>query len=209
MNIKKRSLLKSDSIWGYIFVAPQVAGFLVFIAISLITAFYLCFTKWDMINPPEFIGFKNFSAVFIGDKDVFWKTIGNTFVLLAGIIPLTVAASLGLAVLCNKAIGGLNFYKAAFFLPMVTSPVSIALVWFWLYAPDFGLINAVLGFVGIKNGPGWLTDTIWAKGAIIIMSVWMKLGYYFILFLAGLKGISKTYYEAAEIDGASFFQAFS
>lgn len=205
MSDKKSSFTKKDSLWGYIMVSPQIIGLLVFVAFPVAMAFYLCFTRWDMINPPQFIGLANFKSVFIEDKDVFWKTIYNTFILLAGIIPLTVICSLGLALLCNKQIKGLGFYKAAYFLPMVTSAVSIALVWFWLYTPDFGLINSVLAMIGIKNGPGWLTDTSWAKVAIIIMSVWMKLGYYFILFLAGLKGIPRTYYEAAEIDGASSF----
>lgn len=208
LKAKKGSLLQRDSFWGYVMVAPQVIGLLVFVAFPVLMAVYLCFTSWDMINPPQFVGLENFKSVFIGDKDIFWKTIANTFILLAGIIPLTIACSLGLAVLCNKQLGGLSFYKAAFFLPMVTSSVSIAIVWFWLYAPDFGLINAILAAIGLKNQPGWLTDPAWAKVAIIIMSVWMKLGYYFILFLAGLKGISRSYYEAAEIDGATSFQIF-
>jgi multiple sugar transport system permease protein len=208
LSTKKRSLFKGDSMWGYIMVGPQVIGLLVFVVFPVLMAFYLCFTSWDMINAPKFVGLDNFRSVFIADRDVFWKTILNTFVLLTGIIPLTVACSLGLAMLCNKQIKGLSFYKAAYFLPMVTSAVSIAIVWFWLYAPDFGLINAVLTNLGIKNPPGWLTDTAWAKVAIIIMSVWMKLGYYFIIFLAGLKGIPRNYYEAAEIDGASSLQIF-
>ena len=203
----RRSLSRQDVRWGYLFVLPQVVGLAVFIVFPLIMSVYLCFSKWDMIEPPQFIGLKNFSSVFVEDGKIFWTSITNTLILIGVTVPLTLIVSLLLAQLCNRRIRGVGFYKAAFFLPMVTSPVSIALVWFWLYAPDFGLINGTLSLFGI-NGPGWLTDMFWSKVAIIIMSIWMKVGYYFILFFAGLKGIPTTYYEAAQLDGASQIQIF-
>lgn len=204
---KMKTPMERDSIWGYIFVAPQVIGYIVMIAIPLIMVVLLCFSKWDMLNPPVYVGLRNFRRVFINDGEILLKAITNTLVLIFVTVPLTLATALGLAVLCNRKIRGLNFFKAAFFLPMVTSSVSLALVWFWIFAPDFGVMNIALSAIGI-TGPGWLTDPAWAKVAIIIMSVWLKTGYYFIILYAGLKGIPDVYYEAAEIDGAPPFLVF-
>ncbi|MGE5614042.1 MAG: carbohydrate ABC transporter permease, partial [Bacillota bacterium] len=147
----------------------------------------------------------NFKTVF-GDE-VFYKTIYNTFIFAAGTIPLTMAVSLLLAVLTNRRIAGVGFYKCAYFLPMVTSSVSIAMVWYWLYAPDFGLINTFLNILGIQ-GPPWLADPAWARIAIIIMSAWLQMGYFYIIFLAGLKNIPNEYYEAAYIDGGNSIRVF-
>jgi len=204
---KMKTPMERDSIWGYIFVAPQVIGYIVMIAIPMIMVVLLCFSKWDMLNPPVYVGLRNFRRVFINDGEILLKAIINTLVLIFVTVPLTLATALGLAVLCNRKIRGLNFFKAAFFLPMVTSSVSLALVWFWIFAPDFGVMNIALSAIGI-TGPGWLTDPAWAKVAIIIMSVWLKTGYYFIILYAGLKGIPDVYYEAAEIDGAPPFLVF-
>ena len=191
----------------YLFIAPQIIGLTLFVLVPLIFAVVLCFCSWDFMNAPQFVGGRNFWNVFVFDGDVFYKTLLNTAIFILGIVPLTMIFSLGLALLANQKLKGLSFYKSAFFMPMVTSTVAVAMVWYWLYAPDMGLINYLLGSIGIE-GPGWLADPVWARVAVIIMSAWSKMGYYFLLFLAGLKGISSTYYEAAEMDGASFWQKF-
>ncbi len=190
-----------------LFVLPQIIGLVVFILIPLIFALYLCFCKWDFINMPKYVGFDNFRLVFSFDGDVFWLTIKNTCIFIAGIVPLTLIISLGLALLANDNIPFLPFYKSALFMPMVTSSVAIAMVWYWLFAPDMGIINFALEKMSV-SGPGWLSDPKWARVAIIIMSSWMKVGYYFIIFLAGLKAIPQIYYEAAEIDGAGPWRKF-
>ena len=192
---------------AYLFIAPQIIGLTLFVLVPLIFAVVLCFCSWDFMNAPQFVGGRNFWNVFVFDGDVFYKTLLNTAILILGSVPLTMIFSLGLALLANLKLKGLSFYKSAFFMPMVTSTVAVAMVWYWLYAPDMGLINYLLGLIGIE-GPGWLADPVWARVAVIIMSAWSKMGYYFLLFLAGLKGISSTYYEAAEMDGASFWQKF-
>ena len=189
------------------FVLPQIIGLVVFVLIPLVFALYLCFCKWDFIAKPQWVGFDNFRLVFSFDGDVFWLTIKNTAFFMLGIVPLTLITSLGLALLANDNIPFLPFYKSALFMPMVTSSVAVAMVWYWLFAPDIGLINFALEKMAI-SGPGWLSDPKWARVAIIIMSSWLKVGYYFIVFLAGLKGIPKIYYEAADIDGASGWQKF-
>jgi multiple sugar transport system permease protein len=194
-----------DEIWGFAFIAPQVIGLLAFTAFPVLFSLYLCFAKWDFVKDPEFVGLENFQQVF--QEESFWASLSNTFLLALGIIPLTLFISLGLALLTNRRLAGLKFYQAAFFLPMVTASVAIASVWYWLYAPDFGLINAGLSVVGIQ-GPGWLADPLWAKPAVILMASWQLAGYFYIIFLAGLKHIPNDYQEAAAIDGANRWQQF-
>lgn len=206
-NAGRSSFSNKEMMTAYFFIAPQMIGMAVFVLIPLLFAFVLCFCSWDFMNMPEFVGLKNFWNVFVFDGDVFYKTLFNTAIFILGIVPLTMILSLGLALLANQKLKGLAFYKSAFFMPMVTSTVAIAMVWYWMYAPDMGLINYLLELVHI-SGPGWLADPVWARVAVIIMSSWSKTGYYFLLFFAGLKGISATYYEASDIDGASFWQKF-
>lgn len=204
---KKSRYRRKEITAAYLFIAPQIIGLTLFVLVPLIFAVVLCFCSWDFMNTPEFVGGRNFWNVFVFDGDVFYKTLLNTAIFILGIVPLTMLFSLGLALLANQKLRGLSFYKSAFFMPMVTSTVAIAMVWYWLFAPDMGLINYLLGRLGIA-GPGWLADPLWARAAVILMSSWSKMGYYFLLFLAGLKGISSAYYEAAEMDGASFWQKF-
>lgn len=206
---RKSSLARRENIAGFAFAAPQLIGMVCFMVIPFCFAVYLCFTEWNFIKPPQFVGLRNFTDVFIGDAEIFGKTLLNTGIFLLGIVPLSLIFALSLALLSNKKMRMLNFFKATYFLPMVTSSASIALVWYWLYAPNYGLINYVLeAAFGIVNGPGWLRDPRWARVAIIFMSSWSKIGYYYIILLAGLKGIDVSYYEAAEVDGANSWQSF-
>ena len=204
---RKSRFRRKEIMAAYLFIAPQIIGLIIFVLVPLLFAVALCFCSWDFMSVPKFVGGRNFWNVFVFDGDVFYKTLLNTSIFILGIVPLTMVLSLGLALLANQKLRGLAFYKSAFFMPMVTSTVAIAMVWYWLYAPDMGLINYLLGLIGVV-GPGWLADPVWARVAVIIMSAWSKMGYYFLLFLAGLKGISSTYYEAADMDGASFWQKF-
>lgn len=202
-----RRLERNENRCGFVFVLPQIVGLLLFVLVPLIIAVYLSFCEWNFIDTPRWVGLKNFYAVFDFDGDVFFMTLENTAIFLIGIIPLTMIVALGLALLANQHLPMLSFYKSALFMPMVTSSVAVAMVWYWLFAPDMGLINFVIEQFGI-DGPGWLSDPKWSRVAIIIMSAWLKTGYYFIVFLAGLKAIPQSYYEAAEIDGASGWQKF-
>jgi multiple sugar transport system permease protein len=188
-----------DAFWGGLFVSPQLIGLLAFTLFPVLMSLYLCFTSWNFIDPPEFVGLRNLTAVF-GNTE-FYTSLFNTFFLVAGIVPLTTVSSLLLALLTTLVVSNLEFYRSAFFLPLITPTVAIAMVWYWLYAPDFGLINAALGLVGIP-GPPWLTHPAWAKPAVILMISWQSMGWYYLLFLAGLKNIPREYYEASSIDGA-------
>lgn len=139
--------------------------------------------------------------------DTFWISLKNTFLYTIGVVPLTLVCSLGLAILLNQKIKGVKFFRTAFFFPYVTSLVAIAVVWSMLFHPTMGPINQFLRVV-IENPPGWLSSSDWALTAIIIVSVWRGMGYYMVLYLAGLQGISKELYEAAAMDGANKWKQF-
>lgn len=194
-----------ENLWGYLFVTPQLVGLLAFTIFPVLFSLYLCFTDWNFVKAPVFIGLKNFQTVF--SDDLFWTALGNTVTLVVLIVPLTMICALGLALITNRNIKGLYFYKAAFFLPLITSSVATVSLWYWLYAPDFGMINNFLSVFGI-DGPGWLTDQFWAKVAITIMVAWQSLGWFYLIFLAGLKNIPTDYYEVASIDGANAWHRF-
>lgn len=192
---------KKENLIGYIFIAPQLVGFVLFVAFPLFFSLYLCFAEWNMIDMPEFVGLKNFTAIF--NDRIFWKSMGNTFIYIAIVVPLTLLSALTLAILTNRKLPLMKFYRAAFFLPMVTSTVAIAMVWTFIYQPNGGILNSVLNVFGISDPPNWLQDKTFARLAVSIVSIWLKVGYYYIIFDAGLKNIPQELYEAAEIDGAS------
>ncbi len=191
---------KKQQLAGYLFIAPQILGFLMFAVLPLVFSLYLVFSTWDFYNPITFTGMKNINYVF--RQDIFWKSIVNTLVFVLMTVPSTLVLSLILALLCNRQLKGLTFYKSAFYLPMVTSSVAIAMVFFWIFARDYGLLVYLFDALGLES-PLWLYDPFWAKVTITIMAIWLKVGYYFLVLLAGLKNISPTYYEAADIDGAT------
>jgi multiple sugar transport system permease protein len=161
--------------------------------------------KWDGIGHKKFIGIANFSEDF--NDLLFWKALLNTCYYTILVVPGGVIIALIVAIGLNK-IGFKNFYRVFYFMPVVTSSVAVGIIWMWVLNPDFGLLNSYLqNWFGIK-GPGWLTDPKIAIPAIALISIWWGLGYNMVIFLAGLKSIDRTYYEAAEIDGASKFKQF-
>jgi len=189
---------------GLLFVAPQVLGYLAFVAFPLLFSIYLCFAKWDLINMPQYVGLTNINALF-RDR-IFWKSILNTLIYIAIVVPATLICSLTLAILTNRKLPFMKFYRGALFLPMVTSTVAIAMVWSFIYQPNGGILNTILGKFGVTNPPGWLVDTKWARFAVSLVGIWLKVGYYYIIFDAGLKNIPEELYEAAKIDGAGFWR---
>jgi multiple sugar transport system permease protein/alpha-1,4-digalacturonate transport system permease protein len=169
-------------------------------------AFVVAFMEWDSYSPPEFVGLDNFERMLRDES--FWIALGNTAYYAAGHIPLTLLAALGLALLLNKRIRGLGFFRTAMFFPYVTSLVAVAVVWNMLFNPTMGPINQFLELIGVADPPGWTTSSAWAMPAVIITSVWRDMGYYMVLYLAGLQAIPQEYYEAAEVDGANAWQRF-
>lgn len=201
MKLRMTRQEKRENRAGWIFVLPQFLGFAIFVAFPLFFSIYLCFSEWNFIDLPTYVGTKNIEALF-RDR-IFWKSILNTLIYIAIVVPLTLLCSLSLAILTNRKLPLMKFYRGAFFLPMVTSTVAIAMVWSFIYQPNGGILNTVLGVFGVKNPPAWLVDTKWARFAVSLVGIWLKVGYYYIIFDAGLKNIPEELYEAAEIDGAS------
>ena len=204
MKFKMTRRQKRETLFGYIFTGPQIIGYLSFVLFPMVFSLVLCFCQWDLSDTLTFVGFKNFEAIF--RDTIFWKSIGNTFIYLLIVVPLTLLTSLTLALLTNRKLPFMKFYRAAFFLPMVTSTVAIAMVWTFIYQPEGGIINAFLNSLGVVNAPRWLLDPKFARWAVSILSIWLKAGYYYIIFDAGLKNIPNELYEAADIDGASLFR---
>lgn len=206
--IKKRGKReKKEDLWGTLFVSPQIIGLIVFVAFPLICSFVLCFCEWyDLTEMPIFNNGENFVKVF--NDALFWKAFGNTFIYIAIVVPTTIIISLTLALLTNRKLPLKPVYRAAFFLPMVTSTVAIAMVWKFIYMPadNGGIINSII--VNVFHAPEipWLTSNKYGLLAVAIICIWLKIGYYYIIFDAGLKNIPTELYEAADIDGASSFK---
>ncbi len=200
-----KKITQSNNFWAFVFLTPNLLGFLAFLLIPVLASFGLSFLEWDLLSPAKWAGFKNYIGLF---KDqVFLKVLWNTVYYTLGTVPLGIILSLLLAIALNKKLRGMKIYRALYFLPVISSYVAVAVVWQWLYNAEFGLLNFLLSKIGIR-GPSWLSSTKWAMPAVMVTSIWKQLGFNMLLFLAGLQGISSTYYEAAEIDGAGKMTQF-
>ena len=202
---------RAESRSGWAFVTPALLLIGVFFAIPVAGAFVLSFTDFDIYSigdfgSTRFVGLKNYHD--LATNPVFWIALRNTlyFVVVGG--PLSVAASLGAALLVNSKLASFKpFFRSAFFAPWVTTLVAVALVWRYIYHPQYGLLNSALHQVGI--GPiDWLGDPQWSMPAIILLSVWKNFGYNMLVFLAGLSSIPEELYEAAALDGAGAWSRF-
>jgi multiple sugar transport system permease protein len=194
-----------NTLLGWSFILPNFLGFGLLTLVPVITLFYISLTDYNIFGKGDFIGLENFQKL-MGDA-TFRVALLNTLYYAAMHIPLTLAVSLGLALLLNTKLRGVKFFRTAAFFPYITSIVAIALVWNLLFSPEYGPVNQILGFFGIQ-GPGWLTSPQWAMPAVVIISTWRDMGYYMILFLAGLQTIPRELHEAARVDGANAIQRF-
>jgi multiple sugar transport system permease protein len=184
----------------YLFLLPVIVGIVIVTGGAIVASFLLGFTRWDLVTAPEWSGLANYREAF--SSDLFLTVLGNTFLYVLLAAPLSVACSLMLALLVNQRLRGIGIFRTIYFFPVVTSMVAVAVVWSWLYNPEFGLINYLLRELFGIDGPRWLISTSWAMPAIAIMSVWKGIGYNMLVFLAGLQSIPSSLYEAAMIDGA-------
>lgn len=204
LSSKQKKKLRSNLV-GYSFIIPNLIGYSVFVFAPVCFSFVLSFMKWDGSQAPmEFVGLANFTQIF-GDR-LFRGAFSHTVVYALMTVLPTLILSMLLAVLLNSKIKGMSFYRTAFFFPYIASIVAVGAVWNMLFQPDFGPINEFLKFIGIANPPRWVVDTDWAMAAIAIVTVWKYMGYYMIVYLAALQGISNSLYEAAGIDGANGWQ---
>ena len=195
-----------NALIGWSFILPNFIGFGLLTLVPIVVLFYMSFTNWNVFGKADWIGLANFERL-LGDGS-FRISVVNTLYYSAMHIPLTIVVSLGLALLLNNKLRGVAFFRTAAFFPYITSIVAIAVVWNLLFSPEYGPINEFLRFIGIQNPPGWLTSPEWAMPAVVIVSTWRDMGYYMILFLAGLKTVPRELHEAARVDGASVWQRF-
>jgi multiple sugar transport system permease protein len=186
-------------LWAYLLLLPNAIGFLLFSLGPMAASLAMIFTDWTVVRPASFAGLDNFVKLLRDDS--FRTALGTTFYYVALYVPLVTIFAFLLANLLDRKLAGIGIYRTVYFLPSICMFVSISILWTWLYHPTSGLINYGLKLIGIQ-GPGWLADRRWAMPAIVIMGVWRHMGYYGLVYLAGLQGIPQEFYEAAEIDGA-------
>ncbi|HAH63811.1 MAG TPA: ABC transporter permease [Treponema sp.] len=197
-----------DNLVAYSFILPNFLGFAVFTLGPILFAVYLAFTQWNGSGPITFVGLKNFRD--LASDSLFLIALKNTLVYCAAVVPLTVISSLFLAVMLNQKIFARNFFRTVNFFPYVASLVAVAVVWNMLFNPAKGPVNQILSLLGVPDDrlPRWAADRNWALFTVILFSVWKNTGYYMIIYLAGLQGISQQLYEAATLDGAGRRQQF-
>lgn len=210
MNKKKGKRMSKEtkrSLVAYSFILPNFIGFAVFTLVPVVFAFVLAFTKWDGSNPMQFIGLENFTRLF---SDTFFQAaLKNTIIYCIGTVPLTLIASLALAILLNQKVIGRGVFRTVAFFPYVASLVAVTAVWKMLFSKS-GPVNAILYYVfkvPNKELPQWFVGSL-VMVSFILFSVWKYMGYYMVIYLAGLQGISGELYEAASLDGANTWQKF-
>lgn len=202
----RRSNRRQDLLTAITFLTPSLLIFSVFVFFPLVYTFWLSFHKWNLIKPDKpFVGFANYSNL-LGASE-FWHVLRNTIYYTAGVVGITLVVALVLAILLNQPLRGRAVYRSAIFSPAVTANVAVAMLWLWIFDPQYGLLNMGLQFVGLPPLK-WLGSPTWALPALIIMGIWKYAGYDMVILLAGLQNIPQMVYEAAKIDGANRWASF-
>jgi len=202
---KGLSRKKKDWIAAYIFVAPLTIGIFVFYIFPFIQNFWFSFNDVNKFNIATFAGLGNYKQLF-SDKQ-FYRTFGNTLRYVLVTVPVGLSLSLLIAALLNTRIKGKSLYRTIYFLPSVTMAAAVAMVWKWIFNDQSGILNGLMKWLGLPT-QAWLTDSGIAPYAVMVVGIWMTAGYNMIILLAGIQGISKSYYEAAAIDGAGTVKQF-
>jgi len=196
-------MARRNNLAGWTLVAPVGVGLLVFTAYPFLASLYLSFCEYDIFTPPQWIGLWNYQTM-LTRAPLFWKSLWNVFYYAAFAVPLGIVFGVGLVLLLNARIKGQSVYRTIFFLPSIVPLVATSVLWIWLLNPQIGLVNTLLRLVGIE-GPAWIRSAAWSKPSLIIMAVW-AVGHSMIIYLAGLKDIPESLYEAALVDGANLWQ---
>jgi ABC-type sugar transport system permease subunit len=192
---------------GRLFVAPNLAAVAVFMIFPLVFSLYMSFQSWDVFRPPKFVGLKNFKELFTSDP-LFLIAIRNTVVFTVGTVVPTIVISLVVAGLLNRKVKGIGVFRTIVFLPLAISSVVMAVVWQFVFNTDDGLLNIMLGWIGIGPIP-WLVDPNWAMVSLCIVSVWRSVPFATVILLAAMQGVPESVYEAAKIDGAGEIRQFA
>lgn len=196
---------RQQAVLGLVFIAPVLVLFAIFVVLPAITALYLSFTSYDILNPPAWVGLENYRRIL--EDSLFRRSMRNIVVYCAIYVPSMIALALLLALALNRKRPGMTIFRAVYYLPVVTSPVASAVVWTWILNRDFGAVNQLLGYLGI-NGPAWLSSSDTALYSIVMVTLWGGLGGSMVIYLAGLQGVPVELTEAARLDGASNLQVF-
>lgn len=191
--------------WGYLFIAPTIIGLLVLNIWPVFKTMILSMQESLGFNTYRFLGFDNYRRLF-EDAEV-WRGLKNTLVFSAISVPAGIFISLVLAWLMSKPIKGSAVYRVIFFTPMVAAPAAVTMVWSWIYNTEFGVLNYFLGFLGIPN-ISWLNNTRYTMLSIMIIAIWGSIGQQIIIMIVAIKNVPRTYYEAAELDGAGDWAKF-
>lgn len=197
------------NIVGYSFIMPAIIGFVFFMAYPLLKSLYMSFMNWNMFkgeSGSEWIGLKNYQSVLT--NEYFQTGLGNNILLALMGVPILLLLSMIIATLLNEKMYGRGILRAMYFVPYITTVTAAALVFSAIFHPEFGPINSLLRMLGVNNVPGWATSVKTALPTIAIFWIWKNVGYCIVIFLSGLQGISRSYYEAASIDGATKIQQF-
>jgi len=197
---RRSRLALRNALIGWSFILPNLLGFALLTLVPVLALFAISLTNWNVFGTASWVGLANFTRL-LGDGS-FRAGVLNTLVYSAMHIPLTLVLSLGLALLLNGKMRGVAFFRTAAFFPYITSIVAIAVVWNVLFSPQYGPINEVLRAVGVADPPGWLTSAGWALPAVAIISTWRDMGYYMVLFLAGLQTVPRESTEPARSNGS-------
>ena len=197
-------LRRREEYTAWLFITPVVLGIIAFQVYPTVFSMYVSMTDWNLLQAPRWVGLGNYIQLFTKDR-FFFNAMRNTATYALGTVLPGIGIGFLFAVLLNQDIAGKHLYRGIYFVPVVAPAVAVALLWQWIYEPSFGILNSILNVIGIK-GPPWLGSTKWAMTAVIIEAVWAGLGFIIVIYLAGLQGISREYYEAAAIDGATALQ---
>ena len=189
----------------YIFISPNIIVFAAFMLFPILFAFYMSFHEWSLIGVPQFNGLDNY--VRMVHDELFWQSLGHTVVFTAGTVPTSIALGLAAAMLLNRELPARGLLRSVIFLPVIVSGVVTALVAAWIFNDNYGVINSLLKAAGLEPIP-WLSSPTWAMPSIIITTLWIRIGFCMVVYLAGLQGIPSEYYDAAQVDGASGWRQF-
>jgi multiple sugar transport system permease protein len=202
---RRLSPAQRESLAFYAFLSPWLIGFVGLTLGPIIASFAFSFSDYDAIHPLKLIGLQNY--VTIAHTALFWQALKVTALYTAGAVPLGVVGALLLATLLNQRVPALSLWRTLYYLPVVTSGVAVALLWSWIFQPDFGVVNTLLYNLFHIQGPQWFFSPTWALPAFIVMSIW-GVGGPMLIYLAGMQGVPTQLYEAADLDGAGRFQKY-
>lgn len=204
---RRLSLQQREAVTGYLLLSPWILGGVLFIVGPMVASMVFSLSEYDVISPMRFIGLKNYKVAFLEDK-LFWSSLARTLYYVAVVVPVGTLGSLLAALLLNEKVVVQNLFRTFFFLPHLTPVVAAAILWKWIFHPDWGPVNYFLGLLGVK-GPAWMLSEQWVIPSLILIALWGSIGgNRMMIFLAGLQGVPQELYEAAEIDGANGWHKF-